>query len=321
MARADIYIRLPRSMFNNKAWEKATMEQRAALVDLCFRVAYCEHDFIVNNTVVVRVQIGQYVTTQKELEEHWKMSRQQVRSMLTALKCLGYIATKAVTKGFNRYTVLTVNALTDTDNQGISKNPTNKQKESIQKESTNPLENPPLGEFPQKISSVGKGKSLKKKLLQLYDEYEKKWKGYIEDNGVLMADETRTYKPDLFRGYLPKNLNWLGSDSRRAERLMKKNAGTSVLGMCQWQMEEFFVYHLLHFIKTSGIQNGMEFQQIKEMAANLCIQCQDLHPAQVSLFFYYMLTSDANVGSPQFRSGFNRIDVNKALNTFLDKIN
>ena len=61
--KKDAYLKLPRSLFSSEGWQKATYEQMAVLIDLCFRAAFVEHEVEVSREKVV-VHEGQLIMTQ-----------------------------------------------------------------------------------------------------------------------------------------------------------------------------------------------------------------------------------------------------------------
>ena len=78
--KKDAYLKLPRSLFSSEGWQKATYEQKAVFIDLCFRAAFVEHEAEVSRGKVV-VHEGQMIMTQAEMMVAWKMSRSRVRTI------------------------------------------------------------------------------------------------------------------------------------------------------------------------------------------------------------------------------------------------
>lgn len=111
------FVMIPRALLMSEAWRKATKEQRLAIVDLCCRVAYSEHEYELNGETI-EVGKGQMAVTQSMLAKEWGMTRSQTRTLLSNLEKWGVITSKNIAKGFSQYTLLTLSMLASGVSQG-----------------------------------------------------------------------------------------------------------------------------------------------------------------------------------------------------------
>lgn len=105
------FVVIPRSLMTSAVWKNATLEQRLAIVDLYFRVAYSDFELSRKDGQTLHLKRGQLIASQRELESFWNMDRSKVRRTLLYMKKHGFIATSLATIGNGQATILTVNQL------------------------------------------------------------------------------------------------------------------------------------------------------------------------------------------------------------------
>lgn len=106
---------IPRSLITSDLWNNATTEQRLAIVDLYFRVAYSE--CWSKKYPTVRLERGQIAASQSDLERLWDMDRSKVRRTISHMKKYGFITTNLTTTGSGKVTLLSINHLHDMPDQ------------------------------------------------------------------------------------------------------------------------------------------------------------------------------------------------------------
>lgn len=102
---------IPRSLLTSAVWINATQEQRLAIVDLYFRVAY--NECVSKKYSDVKVGTGQIAASQNDLEIFWNMDRSKVRRTILYLKKYDFIATSLATMRNGKVTLLTIKHLHD----------------------------------------------------------------------------------------------------------------------------------------------------------------------------------------------------------------
>ena len=92
------YIKLHRELQDNPLWNSEPFSKGQAWVDLLLRANHQPNEFIIGNELI-RVQRGQFFTSELKLAEKWKWSRKKVRSYLDLLKTLKMATTVGTSKG------------------------------------------------------------------------------------------------------------------------------------------------------------------------------------------------------------------------------
>lgn len=106
------FVMIPRSLLTSAVWLKATQEQRLAIVDLYFRVAYSE--CVSKKYPDVKISPGQIAASQNDLETFWNMNRSKVRRTILYLKKHDFVATNLATTRNGTVTLLTIRHLHNT---------------------------------------------------------------------------------------------------------------------------------------------------------------------------------------------------------------
>lgn len=92
------YIKLHRELQDNPLWNSEPFSKGQAWVDLLLRANHQPNEFIIGNELI-KVQRGQFFTSELKLAEKWKWSRKKVRSYLNLLKTLKMATTVGTSKG------------------------------------------------------------------------------------------------------------------------------------------------------------------------------------------------------------------------------
>lgn len=133
MEQTDGYIILPRTLWTSDTWTEATGDQIKAYLDLCFRAAFTEYDYE-GRLGKATLKKGQLLTSLRVLAASWNTYDMKVRRILNFLEDKGLIRReKKLSQEMSQFTLLTIKALEDTEENDLSHYNNNYNKEEEKK--------------------------------------------------------------------------------------------------------------------------------------------------------------------------------------------
>lgn len=308
------FLRIPRALFLSEAWRKATHEQRSVFIDLCFRVAYKDHERVVNGCKVL-LNAGQCIAIQEDMARQWGMTRQQVRTLIKTLSNLNLISTKVITKGFTKFTVLTVNVLYNYADQGETDVCSQHLKEEKNKNKGDAPQKDPQRGVSLSENSVKSSKgniTLTKQIENARNELADKWREFVRDG----QDKSAL----ALLHFLPYNAAVICNDPNFLKYIHSSPQIPRVDNGELNHKEDFFRFHLLDFVYRSGLRTKMHVDALFHLADTLMQRSRYLNMAQVTLFFYLLGNSDGRVGNVDWKGWFESDKVTKAFGCYLEWI-